>query len=313
MRRSLLLLLALPGLALGQQTTIVDDAWIDGRAGVGTDAPSARLEIQASSASTTVFQISGVDETPFLQVGNQGGVSLSTTAAANLDVWGVADSSDAGVQLNGGSLYPATTGHQILLGYAGASSHRHVWRTRHSTTTDNSSMDFLLWTPAQDPSVIGAMGALSVVTISTGAYVHVRPSSGTAIAELEVSDGFTMGAGTVHRAIEATHSSIDLKKDVQYLGETEERAAFEETLALKPVSFRYKGTRKKSWLWFLSKKGPMRRGLLYEEAPADLRGPGGSVSVDGRVASAELAMKELIRRLEAVSAEARSLESGGRP
>jgi hypothetical protein len=311
--RALILLLALPGLALAQQTTIVDDAWIDGKTGVGTGAPSARFEVQASSASGTVFQVSGVDETPFLQVANQGGVALSTTPGANLDVWGVADSSDAGVQLNDGSLYPATTGFQVLLAYAGSSSYRHAWRTRHSTTTENSSMDFLLWTPAQASSAIGAMGALSIVTISTGAYVHVRPSSGTAIAELEVSDGFTMGAGTVHRAIEGTHSSIDLKKDVQYFGETEERAAFKETRGLKLVSFRYKGTGKKSWLWFLSKKGPLHRGLLYEEAPEILRGPGRSLSVDGRVANAELAMKELIRRLEAVSAEARSLENGGRP
>ena len=312
-----LLLMALPRLCMGQQTTtLAGDVWVDGKAGVGTASPAAHFEVRAASASGTVFQVSGVDETPFLQVDNQGRTALSTTPAANLDIWGVGDAGDIGLQLRNGALYASATTYQILFGYAGTPTYRHAWGTRHTTTTADSSLDFYLWTPTQGASDVGVMEAMSLVTLSTpavgGAGVQVHPASGTMTVELTVSDGHTIGAGTVHRAYEAQHSSKELKTDIGYLDESAGLKAYEETRGLKPVKFRYRNTGKKSWLWFLSKKGPMHRGLLYEEAPDSLRGPGRSLSVDQRVVNAELAAKEFFKRLEALSEEAAKLPGAPR-
>lgn len=298
MKAALLALAAFMPAAGFSQTTMTGDAWISGKAGIGVAPSSARFEVQATSATEASLQVSGVDETPFLLVDKSGSVALSTTPAASLDVWGIADSSDTGIQLQGGALYPSTTGYQVLFGYAGQPSCRHAWRSKHSTATADSSLDFLLWTPAQSASAIGSLEALSLATSTSGAAVHVRPVAGTVGMELVVSDGSTVGGGTVHRLGEATHSSIRLKRDVRHLGVDAEQAAYDEAREVRPVRFRYRGSRERR----------LRRGLLFEDAPEAIRGPGGSISVDGRVVSLELAAKELIRRLE--SSEAALAEGG---
>lgn len=283
-----------------QQTTVSGDARVHGSLAVGTSAPSARFEVQAASATEIVLQVSGIDTVPYLAVDKAGRVALSTTAAARLDVWGLADSSDTAVQLLGGGLYPASTGYQLLMAYAGDATHRHALRTRHSTSTVDSSIDFLLWTPAQAASAIGSMPALSLVTASTGAAVHVRPATGTVTLELVVSDGATLGAGAVHRAVEATHSARSLKADIRYLDDSAAKVALAELATLKPVRFRYRG------------QAAARRGLLFEEAPISIRGPGGLLSVDQRVLNAELAFKGLAAELEATRGELQSLEGAPR-
>ncbi|MBI4422192.1 MAG: tail fiber domain-containing protein [Elusimicrobia bacterium] len=280
------------------QTTMTGDAWISGKTGVAVTPFSARFEVQAGSATETAFQVSGVDETPFLLLDKQGRLALSTTPAAELDVWGVADSSDTGVQLQGGALYPASTGYQILFGYAGGASYRHAWRSGHSTSTANSSLDFLLWTPAQPSSAIGAMEALSLVTSTSGVAAHVRPATGTIGVELVVSDGATLGNGTVHAAYQGAHSSRELKTDIEYLDAEEEREAYAQARALRPARYRYKGSRERRLRW----------GLIFEDAPASIRGPGASLSVNGRVMNLELAGKELLRRIERSEADAKALK-----
>ena len=76
MSRSLLLFALLAFPAAAQAQIINDDAWISGKFGAGTANPGARLEVQASSLTTTVFQVSGVDQTPFLAVYSSGAVGM---------------------------------------------------------------------------------------------------------------------------------------------------------------------------------------------------------------------------------------------
>lgn len=272
------------------QTTLIGDLWVTGKAGVGTTSPTARLEVQGSSAALSYFQVSGVDETPFLTVAPAGGVGLSTTPAANIDVNGSAAFGDYALQLeNGGSL-------QAAFGYAGSALYRHAIRSRHADSTSGNSLDFLVWTPSVGASEAPSMDALSLVTTSTGASVHVRPA-GSPDVELEVSDGASTGGGAVHRALEAAHSSRELKTDIESLAEAQEDRALEEMRLMRPARFRYKS--------LPGKRGrqPLRRGLIYEEAPESVRGAGGSVILDERVANAELALKALMRRLELAQGE----------
>ncbi len=304
-----LALVAQGGPALGQ-TLVVGDAWITGQVAVGTTTPSARLTIQASSAASTVFQVSGVDETPFLAVASSGAVGAGVVPAARLDVNGSGDSGVTALELRDGNLYPMTSGYQMSFGYNGSSNLRHAIRTEHSTDTANNGIDFLLWTPSVGTTTVGNLGVLSLVTTSTSASVHVMPI-GTPQFEMVISNGVTTGAGTLHRASEASVSSRELKSEISYLGLEEELKAYQEVAGLKHARFRYKVLRKGRLE--RDRHQPMRRGLIYEDAPESIKGRGRSLVVDERVNNAELAMKELMRRLEAAQAEAARLEAGATP
>ena len=115
--------------ALHAQTVVTGDMWVPGKVGVGSSDPTARFQVQPSSAAETVFQVSGVDETPFLHVGKSGGVGLSTYAAANLDIGGAGGV--LGLELKSGNLYPDTSSYQMTFGYAGQALERHAIYSRH--------------------------------------------------------------------------------------------------------------------------------------------------------------------------------------
>lgn len=305
MRRLLgLVLLPMLAAAVSAQTAIVSDAFINGRVIVGTATASTRMTVSASSASAgPVFQVSGVDFTPFLRVANDGTVGLSTYSAAHLDVMSSGDSGAAALQLRGGNLYGGGTNiSQIAFGANGTTSERHAVNSVHLSSAAHNSLDFRIWTPDAGTANIATMTVLSLVTISTasGASMHVRPV-GDPVVELVVSDGGTTGGGTIHVANQVTPSSRKFKTDISYLDDAERAQAYETFKSLKPVSFRY--MKRKGTGYVRDRDAPVRRGLLYEESPQELRGPGDSLSLDQRLLESEMAFQEFSRRLERLEKE----------
>jgi hypothetical protein len=149
--------------------------------------------------------------------------------------------------------------------------------------------------------------ALSIVTTSSSstAGLQVMPVEGELNAQLVISNAASLGGGTLHRWAEGTHSSRELKTDISKMSADDERAALAEVAGLQHVRFRYKSLRKGRLV--RDKKQPMRRGLVYEEAPESIR-RGGLIVIQERVTNLELGMKELMRQLEAVEKEAAALK-----
>lgn len=301
---SRLLLLAILCLAPSAQAQIInDDAWISGRFGAGTTDPTARLEVQASSLTTTVFQVSGVDQTPFLAVYSSGAVGMGQVPQANLDLFGSPDDSSIGLQLKSGNLFPGSGSYQIAFGQNGTTDRRHAIRTIHSVATSSNSIDFLIWEPgAGAASNIAVKHIASLVTTTATAGVHIMPIAALPDAALEVSNGSSLGGGDVICASEQAPSSRRLKSHIAYFTPDDEAQALEEVGALKHAAFRYMSFNKKKGL-VRDKKQRLRRGLIFEESPASIRGEGQSLVVDERLVNAEMAFKELARQLEALEKE----------
>lgn len=307
-RLLLITLTAITASKVAAQTAVVGDAWIIGPVMVGTTtAASSRLHVTASSATEMPFQVSGVDLTPFLRVAKDGKVGMSTHSAANLDVNGAGDAANAALMLQSGNPYGGGTARiQIAFGQDGTTNRRHAISSVHSDSTTHNALDFLIWSPdAGSAASMATMTVVSLVTISSTstieASVHVRPI-GDPKHELVVSDGATTGAGAIHVLNQVSPSSRDWKRDIAYLGAAEEAAAYANERGLKHVSFRY--ARLKKGRFVRNSRAPIRRGLIYEDAPTEVRGPGETLSFDQRLAESELAFKELARKLEASEREA---------
>lgn len=298
---SVLALLLLTALPLEAQTVFDSELWVPGKTGVGTASPGARLEAKGTSATASVFQASGVDLSPAFRAGADGTLGLSTASAARGTVSGSADAGDLALELRGGDLYPATSNYQVTLGYAGGTSYRHSIRSKHANAVSSNSLTFSVWNSSDSASAIGTREVLTLLTHSTGTTTHVLPPAGAALStytvQMIVSNGTDVGAGTMRRKSEASVSSALIKEAIRPLGPEAERAAYEDVAGLKHVRFRYKGTKKKQF-----------RGLLYEEAPANVKADGGAVSFDQRLLATELAAKELLRELEREEAEVRALK-----
>ena len=297
------LLAAVSGAAFGQ-TTIVGDAWVLGHVIVGTTTPAARMTVVASTfVPGAVFQTSGVDLTPFLRVGNDGTVGLSTNSAAHLDVMGAGDAANVGLMLRSGNLYGSSGMKQMTFGANGTVNERHAINSVHLSSTAHNSLDFLIWTPDAGTTSIATMTVMSLVTISSasGASVHVRPI-GDPVVELVVSNGLITGGGTIHVASSVSPSSRRFKTDISYLSDDERLRAYDDVKGLKPVSFRY--MKMKGNGFTRDRHAALHRGLLYEEAPESVRGPGDSVNMDQRLLESEMAFQELARRLESLEKEA---------
>lgn len=304
------LLLAV-GLCLGattsawSQSAIVGDAWILGKVSVGTTTADARFYVLASSSTEAPFQVSGVDLTPFLRVARDGTVGLSTTSAAHLDVSGSADSSDIALMLRSGDLYGVGAGRiQLAPGANGSTNRRHTITTVHASSTGFNSIDMRVWTPdAGSAADVATMTVASLVTSTStfAAAVHVMPV-GAPQAELTVSNGLSTGGGTIHVLSQVTPSSRKIKSDISYLDPSEEEAALECVRGLRHATFRY--MKRKGPGFARDSRAPLRRGLIYEEAPESIKGPFDSLSLDQRLAESELAFKALARKLEALEREA---------
>ncbi|MBI3289109.1 MAG: tail fiber domain-containing protein [Elusimicrobia bacterium] len=302
MRRALLSLAFLPlAIAARAQSYVIGDAFITGRLTTGTTVAGASLDVKMSSSATAAFQVSGVDETPFFVVTSTGNVGMGVTPEARLDLTGTADVDNAALVLRNGNLYPATTQYQMTFGENGTVNRRHAIRSIHLSSTASNGIDFLLWTPSQNAAAVGSLGVMSIVTTTGGASMHVRPV-GTPIVDLVVSDGSTLGAGAVHRAAEVAPSSREWKTDISSLETSQENLASLNVEGLKHVTFRYKKWTPKGLA--KDRRQALRRGLIYEEAPASAQGPGKSLILDERIVELELAMKQLIHRVEAAEKEA---------
>lgn len=294
-----LLLSLLPAFAQAQ-TVFDSELWVSSKTGVGTSSPGARFEARGSSATTAWFQVSGVDLSPAFRIGSDATLGLSTASAARATVSGSADTGDLALELRGGDLYPDASNYQATFGYAGGTLYRHAIRSKHANSVSSNSLTFLLWNSGS-ASAPGSSEVLTLLTHSTGTTVHILPPAGAALStytvQLVVSNGTDIGAGTMRRKSEGSVSSALIKEGIVPLSPEAEQAAFEEVKALKHVRFRYKGM-----------KGKKRfRGLLYEEAPASVQAPGGTISFDRRLLNAELAARELLRALEREEADARAL------
>lgn len=152
--------------------------------------------------------------------------------------------------------------------------------------------------------VAGAATVLSLGEATPG-QVHVAPS-GTADAELEVSDGSSIGAGDVHRAAATTHSSRHMKDIVRYYTAADERRCYDDVKSLKPMRFIY---RKGADPHDPTKPGnpnPTGRrhnGYFLDEAPDFIKAAPRvhGIVIDDRIMMLEMALKETIRKVEAGS------------
>jgi hypothetical protein len=303
-------LLSLP-LRGAAQTAAMSDALVSGRLGVSTTATAARVQVAMSTAATTQFQVSGVDEAPFITLASSGAVGMGAQPAANLDISGSGDSGGAVLELDNGNSYPATGATQMSFGFNGGATRRHQIQSVHSANGDNNALNFYLWSPNQAASDLGNLGVASfIMATSTQGAVHVMPvaTASSNLVELVISDGSTFGGGTLDRFSAGVHSSRALKTDISYLVPADEDQALAEVGALKHVHFRYKALKKGKLV--RDKKQAMRRGLILEEAPQSVRGPGNTISMDDRLVNAELAMKALLRQMGEAKAEEAKLEGG---
>lgn len=291
------------------QTTIVGDYWVGKKFAVGIATPTAQFEVRASTANLGALQVSGLDGTPLLYVSSASQVGAGTLPLANLDINGSADSGANGLMLRSGLMSPSTGTYQMVFGFNGSTNMSDAIRTQHSTSAVAGTIQFLLWRTSESQSAVGDRLALALVDLSTGASVHICPA-GAPTVQLEVSDCSTTGGGTIHRAAEGTFSSRALKANISYLGPEAGPQAYQEVLGLKHVEFRYKSLDKYDQL-VRDTKQPLRRGIIYEESPSSIRGPGESVMIDDRVNNLEMAEQELFKELESTEAEAD--KAGGGP
>jgi hypothetical protein len=101
------------------------------------------------------------------------------------------------------------------------------------------------------------------------------------------------------RAALVGSSSERLKTDVSHLKPRDQLKAWDDVQALKHARFAYKGEPQGS---------PLRRGLMYEDAPQSIHGPGRTLSMDARLANVELAIKEAAERLSRMTQRLEALE-----
>lgn len=299
-----LLLLALPARA---QFSTSNDLTITGQTGVGTAVPQARMEIKLSSADAYALKVSSPNGAALLVVDKAGrmGVGLSSPEAV-LDVNGRGDASDIGLQLRAGNSTSSITSSQIVFAYDSSGTYRHSLRTRATADQDfGNAIDFYLWNSTGSPTALGDVNILSLQAVpraSTAASVHISPVAAAPAYELVVSDGQTLGGGTVMAANVSAHSRRALKSDLSYLNEAAERRAYDEVNALRHARFRYKAA---------GPNAPLVRGLIYEDAPESIRSaPGKSIVLENRLANMELALKIAHRRIAALEAKISDLEKG---
>ena len=93
-----------------------------------------------------------------------------------------------------------------------------------------------------------------------------------------------------------------MKTDSVPLGDTDRAQAVQDVLALRPVTFRYKG----------DPGGQTRAGLILEDTPQSIRSAAGAVVFDERLMNLELALQAARSRIDAVKAEISRLERGRR-
>jgi hypothetical protein len=205
---------------------------------------------------------------------------------------------------------------QIVFSYHSTASYSHSIKTRaDESQNQGNGIDFLLWRSTGYPADPGDLRILSLgaLSSSTGTCsVHVRPV-GEAAFELEVSSGAGVtGGGAMLRQTAEAHSSRRIKADVFYLGQDRAVQACADIKSLKHARFRYKSmaldSTKQRKGYMDDPSHPSIRGLIFEDAPASIRGPEKTVVVDNRVLNLELTFQEMNRRIQELQVQIAAIE-----
>lgn len=301
--KTLLLLAGLCANAFADTTT-TGDLNVTGQLGIGTQTPRARLEAQMGASDPYALQVSSVNGTAMLKLDRSGNLSIGSHAAqGRLDLRGTGDNGTIGLQLRAGNSSSTALSSQFAFGMASTGSYSHSLRTRAvSSQYEGNAMDFYLSNSTSQPPTAGSFyDVMSLQAISTSSYVsvHIAPF-GSPDVELEVSNGLSTGGGRILYASSGPHSERALKTDISYFSPADEERAAADVLSLRHASFRYK-TR-------LGQQLPLMRGLIYEDAPASVRGEGGSVVLDYRLLNLEMALKTVNKKIDDLEAEIMALE-----
>jgi hypothetical protein len=284
------------------------DDTIAGNLLVGFLGSGAQAEVVARARDSITLQVSSANHQPMLAVTNIGNVGVGVQApAGQLDV----GSSSVALQLKSGNLTSTGTSVEAAFGYSGDVSMRHALKTFHRTSTVGNEMDFFVWTP--DAGSTGTLATSELLAlqasavIASGGSMHVVPV-GTAVAELEVSNGLSTGGGTMQRLQVLTPSSKRFKSDITYLKEKDEDRALAETAALTHVRYRYR-SRAKDGSLYDDPRQQVRVGLIYEDSPESIRGAGQTLLTNERLANVEMALKAAMRKLEVLEKRYKDLQA----
>ncbi|MFC1678737.1 hypothetical protein ACFL2T_00760 [Elusimicrobiota bacterium] len=288
-------------------TNFTGDAEITGQVGVSTIVPNARIGIQMQPQDAYALKVSSPNGDAMFFIDNSGKVSMGVDAPqAAVDVRGSADSGDIGLQLRVGNSSTTTDSSQIVFAYDSTSTFRHSIRTRHvASANTGNSIDFFLWNSTGDPTALGDLHVLSLLSMNATnfAAVHVMPSTGTVEDQLVVSDGSTLGNGTIHCNSVIVPSARGLKSDIKYLGRSAEEQAYQDVRNLLHANFRYKMSASEP-----GSETARMTGLIHEDVPASIRGSGKTIVLDARLLNLEMALKEVNGRISALQDEIAILE-----
>ncbi|HVE12819.1 MAG TPA: hypothetical protein VNI01_05455, partial [Elusimicrobiota bacterium] len=258
---------------------------VEGRLLVGFMDSGAQVEVESQAQSDHTFMVSGADGMPLMAADNIGRVSLGgARARAQVDV--AANDLSIALQLRNGAFRSMPGGPQLALGYSYPAQMRHAIATDHGADPKDNGIDFMIWTPKLSSAAIATERFLSLQEMSwNAASFHVCPV-GRADAEVEVSNLAAKGGGSMRRFELQTPAFLGPEpgEDIE---ELLRHKAYETVLQLRHASYTYPDD-----------PSTRREGLLFKDAPESIRGKGGVVLLDTRVANLELALQESMKRLE---------------
>ena len=268
---------------------VTGNGQITGETGAGTLVPQARLEVRMDPSDAYALKVSSQNGDGLLTIDRTGKVAVGlSNPQSRLDLHGSGNGNEIGLQLRVGNSTSSTSSSQIVFASGSTETFRHSIRTRHTASQNlGNAIDFYLWQSTGQANALGNVNVLSLQA-STATYacsVHVRPA-GDPVYELEVSSGSGITGGGIIRYASAGQPSVrTIKSDITYLDLSQEAKAYEELKSLRHAQFRYKGD------------ATLRRGLIYEDAPASIQRKGKSLAVDARLLNLEMALKETQRQV----------------
>ncbi len=284
------------------QTRTSGDLTVTGAMGAGTTIPRAALEVGMQAADAYALKVSSVDGTALLQLDRAAKAGLGVTpTGARLDVSGRADAGEVALELRAGNSTSSVTSAQVAFGTT-EGAYRHNIRTAHTgARSSGNEIDFYLWTSSDAVYALGSSKVMSVQASSGTSMggLQVDPSTTTLGAELVVSSGTVYAGGVILAGgVVSPPCFASIKTDIVHLDDADRARAVQDVIALKPVSFIYKGD-----------PGRQRRaGLVLEDSPESVRSKAGAVVFDERLMNLELALQAARSRIDTLKGEISKLE-----
>lgn len=306
MRYLLALMLLSLGIGASAQTRTSGDLTVTGAMGAATPMPRAALEVSMQAADSYALKVSSVDGTALFLLDRSAKAGLGMTpTGARLDMNGRADAGEVALELRAGNSTSSVTSAQAAFGND-VGAYRHSVRTAHTgTKSSGNAVDFYLWTSADSAYALGSSKVVSIQASSGTSMggLQVDPSTTTVGAELVVSSGAVYAGGVILAGGVVSPPCFGaIKTDIVRLDDADRVRAVQDVLALKPVSFIYKGD-----------PGKHRRvGLVLEHSPESVRSKAGAVVFDERLMNLELALQAARGRIDALRGEISQLEGGRR-